>query len=282
MFRSYLPPTNFAKTFFCNSTWDKDFLARAITSHLQTHGCTVVTGNHKEKINMFIHSLSLFLTPAERKLSSVVSEGDRSYVPDLYLQGILKTSIKDEITIQSRLPTTIIDIDNRTVKQTHTYQYASFRNEYLHAQVEKLVNSNNNPTNNTNNPTTKAKDQAWSTEQEGLFRVVKESAQCIQHIIVEMYKLPHALRETYLVQSLRVLTRKAVVLIKYVQVELYKAKIIPTSTIKKLRTDLQLTVDGDYAVLLGLAEKLSPGIYADLAGDPASIEERFIELFESF
>jgi len=121
-----------------------------------------------------------------------------------------------------------------------------------------------------------------NTEQEGLFRVVKDSAQCIQHIIVEMYKLPHALRETYLVQSLRVLTRKAVVLIKYVQAELYKAKIIPTSTIKKLRTDLQLTLDGDYAVLLGLAEKLSPGIYADLAGDPASIEERFIELFESF
>jgi len=43
-----------------------------------------------------------------------------------------------------------------------------------------------------------------------------------------------------------------------------------------------LTYEADFSVLLGIAEKLSPGIYVALAGDPASIEAKFVELFESF
>lgn len=52
--------------------------------------------------------------------------------------------------------------------------------------------------------------------------------------------------------------------------------------LKKLRTDLDLLPDADFLLLLGVAERLSPGIYFALAGDPATIEEKFIELFESF
>jgi hypothetical protein len=59
-----------------------------------------------------------------------------------------------------------------------------------------------------------------------------------------------------------------------------------------------LNNDADFSVLLGIAEKLYPGIYVVLAGkklasilgwdsyfflgDPASIELKFIELFQSF
>jgi hypothetical protein len=57
---------------------------------------------------------------------------------------------------------------------------------------------------------------------------------------------------------------------------------LEASVVKKIRIDLDITTEADFSVLLGIAEKLEPGIYVALAGDPASIEEKFVELFESF
>jgi hypothetical protein len=43
---------------------------------------------------------------------------------------------------------------------------------------------------------------------------------------------------------------------------------LEASVVKKLRADLDLNSDADFDVLLGVAEKLSPGIYVALAGIP--------------
>jgi hypothetical protein len=51
--------------------------------------------------------------------------------------------------------------------------------------------------------------------------------------------------------------------------------------IKRIRQDLDLS-EPCYYVMLGLAELIKPGIFRALAGDPASQELRWIELFESF
>lgn len=53
------------------------------------------------------------------------------------------------------------------------------------------------------------------------------------------------------------------------------------AVIKRIRQDLDLT-EPCYYVMLGLAELIKPGIFRALAGDPASQELRWIELFESF
>ncbi len=50
--------------------------------------------------------------------------------------------------------------------------------------------------------------------------------------------------------------------------------------VRKIRMDLDLNTEPDFTVLLGVAEKLSPGIYVALAGDPATIAEKVIEIFE--
>lgn len=60
------------------------------------------------------------------------------------------------------------------------------------------------------------------------------------------------------------------------------ATVLELETIQRIRQDLKLSADADFLVILGVAEKLSPGIYTTLAGDPLLMEERFIELFESF
>src|SRR5690348_9844800 len=94
------------------------------------------------------------MTPAERKRSSHVVKG-RGYGPDLILQGIitvsffvdnasysnsLQTSLADEDVIQSLLPTTLVDLQQKVVKQTHPFhEYTVLRREYINMEIEKLV-----------------------------------------------------------------------------------------------------------------------------------------------
>ena len=41
---------------------------------------------------------------------------------------------------------------------------------------------------------------------------------------------------------------------------------LEASIVKKIRLDLEISSEADFSVLLGIAEKLSPGIYVALAG----------------
>jgi len=273
VFHSSLQPVKLSQTLFYEANaYELEFLSKVITSHLQTHGCTIVIGDNTPLINMFIDSLSLFLTTSSEKKRSSHVVANRNYVPDLVLQGIETTNIPDEVVIQSMLPSTLIDLTTMTVRQTHPFhEYSVLRREYLNMELEKLVS-------------TKSRDNLWAA-QDGLFRPVKAGAPCVDFLIVETFRLPHCLREAYINQSMKLLLRKASVLIKYVEAELEHVSPLTNleaSVVKKIRADLDLNNDADFTVLLGIAEKVSPGIYVALAGDPASIEAKFVELFESF
>jgi len=307
IFRTQLPAFSFSQTLFClelpnqhhnnvssqqlsisnlgsipmaaplYSMFDKEFIARCITSHLQTHGCTVIVGRNEEKINMFIYALSLFLIiPEERTRASIV-HGNRGYVPDLLVQGVLlsganSNGIPDDQIVQSMLPSTIIDLEQLLVKQTHPFhEYMVLRKEFMTLEIDRLTSSG------------PKKSHLWDA-QGPVFNPVKTSAPYISHIVNEAFQLPAHLREAFLRHSMNLLIRKTALLIKYVQTELSKssAENLEAAIVKKIRTDLDLLLDTDFNVLLGIAEKLNPGIYTALAGDPASIELKFIELFESF
>jgi len=271
LFIASLPSVNFTQTLFFEGSQTHECLARAVTSHLQSHGCTVVLGDDTKLIDMFVDSLSLFLmNSVERQRSSHVIQG-RGYTPDLILQGVVGGSLSDEEVIQSLLPTTLVDLNTNIVKQTHPFhEYTVLRREFMNLELEKILSS-------------KRKDNLW-TAQEGLFRIVKASAPVIDKILLDVFSLPTSLREEYIAESMRLLTRKAALLIKYVEAELEKGQCanLEASIVKKIRFDLDIASEADFSVLLGIAEKLEPGIYIALAGDPASIEEKFVELFESF
>ena len=51
---------------------------------------------------------------------------------------------------------------------------------------------------------------------------------------------------------------------------------------RQLRQDLQLVTEADYSIVLTRAEKLHPGIYTFLKGDPRQNADRVQALFESF
>jgi len=277
IFDTKLAPVIFEKTMFAGTPLgdDLEFLAKAVTSHLQTHGSTVVIGTAEQQINSYMETLSLFLSCDEKKRSSTRVVPGRGYVPDLLLQGIIGAKIPDESIILSMLPTTLVDLQTMTVKQTHPYhEYTVLRKEYMKLRNTKLVSSS------------ARKENLW-TAQEGLFRLVKQSAPCISRILNDVFRLPMHLREGFIAHSMKLLSRKAVVLIKYVEALLsqpeegVRSEVLDPGIIKKIRQDLDLS-DQCFTVLLGIAEKMSPGIYITLVGDPGKIEEKFIELFESF
>lgn len=71
--------------------FDVGFIRKAITSHLQTGGVTVVMGKDYTQVNLMISSLALLLTKDERRLSRYAQPLARmAYAPDLILQGLIK------------------------------------------------------------------------------------------------------------------------------------------------------------------------------------------------
>ena len=51
---------------------------------------------------------------------------------------------------------------------------------------------------------------------------------------------------------------------------------------KKLKQNLGLTVEGDFKIVLAMAERLKPGIYSFVLGDPKIEKEDIQNILENF
>jgi len=58
--------------------------------------------------------------------------------------------------------------------------------------------------------------------------------------------------------------------------------MLSVEVIKNIRGVLEVNADADFLVVLGIAEKLCPEIYARLDVDPLVMEEKIVELFDQF
>jgi hypothetical protein len=302
-------------------TVDALFVARAVTSTLQTHGCAVVAGSADvARINMFISSLLVFLPPADlarsafaRPPSDVVERMARAsadsaqaiphparsqYVPNLMVQGIVDTSPSDagegvggsstaglsrSAVLASLLPTTLILVDARVVRQAPPYAvYLRTRAEFDNAAIDRAVSgalSDGAPVAGTTSGAGVGIGGA-----DDVFRSVTEVAPCVQRLLEDTLSLPFDLRLAYISMSMRLLTRKAVLLVKFVEASTRdgSATTVPEHLVKRLRADLGARDAADFSVLLGIAERLRPGSYHALGGDPSYIEEQLLDMFESF
>ncbi|KAG8455113.1 hypothetical protein GDO86_001359 [Hymenochirus boettgeri] len=121
------------------------FLSNAISSHLQTCGCSVVVGSSAEKVNKMVRTLCLFISPTERKCSRLCwSESAFKYESGLFVQGLLKDATGSFVlpfrqVMYAPYPTTHIDVDIFTVKQMppcheHTYNQRC----YMRAELGTL------------------------------------------------------------------------------------------------------------------------------------------------
>ncbi|KAG0254378.1 hypothetical protein BG011_005796 [Mortierella polycephala] len=149
-----------------DQVFGREFINRAITSHLETNSSTVVVGNNITIMNMMINTLALFLSPEDRAKSCHARKQHR-YIPDLFLQGIYTPSIGKQPPqssttamdgdngllfrrmdhsnrlyhiLSSPFPTTIVDTVRCTVEQTERFpKYTTLRSEYRKEQTKTVL-----------------------------------------------------------------------------------------------------------------------------------------------
>ncbi|RVE67597.1 hypothetical protein OJAV_G00104870 [Oryzias javanicus] len=259
----------------------EDFLHKAISSHLQTCGCSVVVGSNPEKVNKIVRTLCLFLTPAERKCSRLCRANSYfKYDTGLFVQGLLKDSTGSFVlpyrqVLYSPYPSTHIDVDINTVKQMppcheHTYK----QRQYMRQELSTLwkAESEEDP----------SPDKIIHTDENftpdlNIFQDVMHKDTLVKCFIDEVFMLKPglSLRSTYLSQFLLLLHRKALTLLKYIEDETQKGKK-PFRSLRNLKTDLDLKEEGDLNIIMAFAEKLKSGLHSFVFWKPfyTSMQER--------
>ncbi|KAL8582204.1 hypothetical protein ACOMHN_004123 [Nucella lapillus] len=256
-----LPPTiHLSYTALCPScNLEQDFLQQAIASHLMTFGRSIVAGRVPDRVNKVVHTLALFSWEAERACSRLVADGkDWPYAHDLFVQGILKNKdgsydLPLEDLLYSRYPSTIIDVQKRDVKQSSSIT------DHPHlcqaAVMEELTQLYNNT----------AQESSFT----GMFQSADIPETLVRTLLDELHKLPvqSGIREAFVTHFMHLLQRKALALIKHVEVETQRGSHSLRGGLKKLRSDLHLPLEGDLRIIMATAEKLKPGLCQLLVGE---------------
>ncbi|XP_071439088.1 guanine nucleotide exchange factor C9orf72-like isoform X2 [Hetaerina americana] len=240
-------------------------IKRALTSHLQTFGSSVVIGETADSINNMIAFLGLFLDDTDKHSSCLIDPLRKySYHMGLKLQGLLLDEYggRDLASLElmsNPIPVTVIDLtvgdSFGAVKQTsnfHSYlvnQQEMYRNEY------RFLNQGNGS----------------SLDHESVMQNVRETGRLVNDAIRDLEFLPVVYWETYIKTFRRRLNCLALSLLSLVswmrntgnQGGLIKFPGESRGGItlaKYLKNTLRLD-DADFLVVLSAAEKLKPGIY---------------------
>ncbi|XP_066576856.1 guanine nucleotide exchange factor C9orf72 homolog isoform X1 [Amia ocellicauda] len=259
----------------------EDFLHKAISSHLQTCGCSMVVGSNPEKVNKIVRTLALFLTPSERKCSRLCrAESSFRYDTGLFVQGLLKDGTGSFVlpfrqVLYSPYPTTHIDVDVNTVKQMppcHEHMYNQRR--YMRSELSALWKAT---TEEEIAPDTIILADETFTPDLNIFQDVMHKDTLVKSFLDQVFQLKPglSLRSTFLAQFMLILHRKALTLLKYIEDETQKGKK-PFKSLRSLKTDLDLTAEGDLNIVMALAEKLKAGLHSFVFGKPfyTSVQER--------
>ncbi|XP_049650862.1 guanine nucleotide exchange factor C9orf72 homolog isoform X3 [Accipiter gentilis] len=218
------------------------FLLNAISSHLQTCGCSVVVGSSAEKVNK--DATGSFVLPFRQVM----------YAP---------------------YPTTHIDVDVNTVKQMppcHEHIYNQRR--YMRSELTAFWRANSDEE--------MSQDHIIHTDESftpdlNVFQDILHRDTLVKAFLDQIFHLKPglSLRSTFLAQFLLVLHRKALTLIKYVEDDTQKGKK-PFKSLRSLKVDLDLAAEGDLNIIMALAEKIKPGLHTFIFGKPfyTSVQER--------
>nr|XP_014348707.1 PREDICTED: protein C9orf72 homolog [Latimeria chalumnae] len=254
---------------------------RAISSHLQTCGCSVVVGSNPEKVNKIVHTLCLFLTAAERKCSRLCrTDTSFKYDSGLFVQGLLKDATGSFVlpfrhVMYAPYPTTHIDVDVNTVKQMPPYHEHTYnQRQYMRSELATLWKATSDE---EMAPDTVIHTDENFTPDLNVFQDVLHRDTLVKSFLDQIFQLKPglSLRSTFLAQFLLVLHRKTLTLIKYIEDDTQKGKK-PFRSLRSLKTDLDLTAEGDLNIIMALAEKIKPGLHSFIFGRSfyTSVQER--------
>lgn len=247
---------------------DSRFLMRALTSHLQTCGCTIVVGESYHKVNLMIHTLSIFLHKNECFCSRVASEeNSEHFAQDLWLQGIvgdIDVKIGSKDVLLNTSPVTLIDVDEKTVKQTiYANVHAVKRRDNLKTEASMLL---------CGAELSDYPIRELFTEDFG------DISMLVQRFITQLFSIPNncSIRRNHIENFKQILQRKAAVFLEYVEHKSNNGhNILNQGHLQRLKQDLALSCESDFRVILATAEKLRPGLSMFLAEAIQQSEESF-------
>ncbi|EDV22212.1 Protein C9orf72 [Trichoplax sp. H2] len=246
---------------FKNTTKEEiALLEKAITSHLQTCRCSIVIGSDMKQINKMVRTLAMFNSEKELQSSRINLEDDerinQSYLPDLYLQGLLMEleSLPISDIVRSHRPTTIISLHNWEVYRTALPdQHASILQEILKIDLATLWINNNKVT------------VSLSPQ---MLTLVEEGALLIEEFLEEMKELPciTQIRAEYIEHFKQKVDTKTYALIEFIESERKQNNAL---SIDDIKTYLSIRNDNDLIVILATSEYYKPGLCSWLIGQPS-------------
>jgi hypothetical protein len=279
----------FQQSWLSHSTLGHQFvewLARCITAHVATGGCSVVVGapGHDALVDMCrtVATLGLFsddmqcavssATPLSRfvpglciqavTLPSNSSSGHAANSGTTYSDAALASSgassdkfrgIPDDLLLQSPFPVALIDLEGHRVRRVRRLS------EYGHVRastIGKLA---------LDAPVT----LPW-------VKVIR-AAPAILRMLETALSLPEHLRPAWVSESVRILRRRAMEIVSYVW-DLGRDGIVEGD----VRGDLMFDNEDDFVLCVALAETMAPGTFVKVFGDLHAVGERVLALFESF
>lgn len=209
-----------------------------------------------------IDTLALFLSHEERCQSRYVTDGKAmEYEADLFIQGILKKEdgsyeLASKGVLTSRFPTTVIDLEKEEIFQSCLFgEHCYTRHQFLNLDLECLWNDD---------------EDAPLYPALGLFHNVKHESKMINDMLSDIQLLPpqDSIRVEFIENFTRLLRRKALALIKYIEdLSKFGCDRMESSGLQEARQQLHLTKDGDFLIILAFAEKLRPNIYMCAMGE---------------
>ncbi|XP_071953234.1 guanine nucleotide exchange factor C9orf72 homolog [Antedon mediterranea] len=256
--------------------FDAELMERALISHLQTSGCTIVVGSNVDEVNRMLKTLALFLSPRDRRCSRLaVEKNPYLYHPDIFLQGfinnetcqfIVSNFMKEMMT--GRYPTTLVDLCSLEVRQMPPcHEHLKRRHDVLQHEMKCM----------------------WIEKSNALFLILSAFQQVhtnetlVHNFQKEIFLLQptRGVRESYIEQFTRLIDRKAFALIKYLETESkFGRNAVKTKTIKK---ELDLTLEGNWKIVLARAERMRSGIYSIAYSNTAQFnDQHVIDEFDTF
>lgn len=309
------------------ATFHPNFLAAAITVHLESGGVSIVLGDEVGLVNRMIDTLALFLRDDECQRSRYADDMvELKYAPDLVVQGIITdqhgAGFDPVVLIQSSKPSTVIDVRKMTArharrldehqvlhKESDKWELKDLEAQQLEAQAQAQQLSESPP-----KPITKpalatmattfgktaeffgrpssASEPAKNDSKAAPVRRRRLSLVTSTEPAVMVTSLLNKLTNPQYATGIRLaiiehfslkISRKANVMLQYMSALGADAfHPVPFEQQKAIQKNLELPTDPDFRIVLAAAERLQPGAYASMYGDPTMREESIVNLFSAF
>eukprot|EP00730_Choanoeca_flexa_P006393 TRINITY_DN12144_c0_g1_i14.p1 TRINITY_DN12144_c0_g1~~TRINITY_DN12144_c0_g1_i14.p1 ORF type:complete len:497 (+),score=103.11 TRINITY_DN12144_c0_g1_i14:1454-2944(+) len=235
-----------------------DLLAKALSSHLQTQGRSVIMGSNPQAVDYFINTLAMLIRPTDWPRCRRFQTDFNQFNSDLVVQGILlddimtRKRVEQDVLEQARHAVSLIDLDAHAVKQTQREDKMAYMVEVRQANEFERVRSGS-----------AAPEPDKKRRLLFKFREVRYQAPLITALLKDIRGPRISTYKRALLQHfIRSLHRKALSLLQYAYSHAEPKPCLTHAQLTTLRKELHLSNDEDFELIVATAAGLDENTYS--------------------